>query len=100
MKIKKCEYCSCEYTTKAHNRKYCSGSCKSKKKRETPKGIARMKRISDARKQTYECGMCGKEYLGYIKLNKGYTHGVQKRVCSSECLRHYNEYMNKVLAWD
>jgi len=92
MKIKKCEYCSCEYTTKVHNRKYCSASCKAKKDRETPKGIARMKKISDARKQTYECGMCGKEYFGFIKA--------KKRVCSSECLRHYNEYMNKVLVWD
>ena len=94
-----CEYCSCEYRKKQNNQKFCSVSCRRKHSIRTPKGIARRKRAYESRqktrkvdKQSFKCGMCGKEYLAYPTTTK--------RTCSKKCKDDYDEYMNKVLKWD
>jgi hypothetical protein len=94
----KCEYCSCEYRKKQNNQKFCSVSCRDKHSRRTPKGIARQKRAYESRqrqkvgKQSFKCGMCGKEYLAYPKTIR--------RTCSKKCKDDYDEYMDRVLKWD
>ena len=90
-----CEYCSCEYRKKQPHQKFCSVSCRDKHSRTTPKGIARRKRKQKTRKvdkQSFKCGMCGKEYLAFPKSTK--------RTCSKKCKDDYDEYMNRVLKWD